>query len=85
MTDWRERISADFRGGVTCLIDTQLSRHSWTGGQLAVRDHGESRSGGVRDTPDERIDRPATGRPVSVASAQPPSAADCEPVCSGGQ
>jgi SRSO17 transposase len=46
---------------------------------------GGSRPGVVKDTRSERIDRPATVRLVSAASARPPSTAGCGPVCSGGR
>src|ERR1700683_965440 len=70
---------ADLRGVVTCLIDTQLSRDSRTGGPAAMVGCVGSRSGAVTDTRGSRCDRSTTGRLASVAAGPPPSTGGCEP------
>ena len=72
---------ADFRGGATCLNDTQLS---WLP-RMADSLRAGLRIGVVKGTRVEPIAPPATVRPASVASVRLPSTAGCAPVCSGGR
>src|SRR5271157_1787395 len=75
--------NADYRGGVTCLYDTQLlgaCLHAFESG-------GRSRPEAVRGMPDVPIAPPATGPPEGWAavglSAQPLSTGGCGRVCLG--
>src|SRR5208337_2241487 len=73
--------NADYRGGVTCLYDTQL-----LGDCLhASESGGRSRPEAVRGMPDVPIAPPATGPPrggrLSALSAQPLSTGGCGRVC----
>ena len=75
--------NADYRGGVTCLYDTQLlgaCLHAFESG-------GRSRPEAVRGMPDVPIAPPATGPRrggrLSALSAQPLSTGGCGRVCLG--
>src|SRR5271166_489461 len=75
--------NADYRGGVTCLYDTQL-----LGACLhASESGGRYRPGAVRGMPDVPIAPPATrprrGGRLSALSAQPLSTGGCGRVCLG--
>src|SRR5271166_641746 len=71
--------NADYRGGVTCLYDTQLP-----GACLhASESGGRSRPEAVRGMPDVPIAPPATAGRLSALSAQPLSTGGCGRVCLG--
>src|SRR5208283_3461836 len=71
--------SADYRGGVTCLYDTQL-----LGACLhASESGGRSRPEAVRGMPEVPIAPPTTARRLSALSAQPLSTGGCGRVCLG--
>src|SRR5271157_6045093 len=77
------RLNADYRGGVTCLYDTQL-----LGACLhASESGGRSRPEAVRGMPDVPIapqpPGPRRGGRLSALSAQPLSTGGCARVCLG--
>ena len=83
LVDPRSPMIADYRGGVTCLYDTQL-----LGACLhAPECGGRSRPQAVRGMPEVPIAPPATGPPegwaLSALSAQPLSTGGCGRVCLG--
>jgi hypothetical protein len=74
--------NADYRGGVTCLYDTQLPGACLHASEAG----GRSRPEAVRGMPEVPIAPPATGPPegwaaVGFLSAQPLSTGGCGRVC----
>src|SRR5208337_3631362 len=71
--------NADYRGGVTCLYDTQLLGECLHASECG----GCYRPGAVRGMPDVPIAPSATARRLSALSAQPLSTGGCGRVCLG--
>ena len=77
-------MSADFRGGVTCLIDTQLSARM-RGYGMRPRRQRRSCAEGLMGTPDAPTGPAARAPVLSASSAHPLSTRDCGPSCSDGR